>query len=558
VTPKQPPPTPRIVESVEVVGSPYDHDGEAARVAWPEVVVGGRRLDRRTAVVEVTGPVETPEAEAVRAETKERLYTTTLAPDSPVVELGRPVHGPFVSSAAGTYFDSYLGVGQKLFDEHHPRFQQMVRDLVAADVLLRREIATDDYLTVAPDSPVKTPIDLAARWDEALQARWRRPDGWRAFFSSSGTEAVEAAIKLASEVAYKRFLARFGGEVFARVQQELGAARVPFLERDPSLKDHPVWTDYPFQIVACEGAFHGRTLGSLSLTRSKRAHQLGYAKPQNVHHVPYNAANDPVRALVDFRGIEEILAIPGELARTMREKRRIPKDLFAAFVAEPFQGEGGYVPGDAGFFRAARRACDETGALLVADEVQSIARTGTLFAIERLGVRPDVIATAKSMVLGITLAGADLEKHLHTGWHSNTWGAGRVLDVNLAWTVLDTLLAHREPAFQGLTYLENEVVKGERLEAALDRLAEKHPSLVVGHRGVGLMRAIVVRRRDDVVRTAWRSGLKLLGAGWNGETAAIRLLFLADTLSREVDEFARVLDLTLTAVNASQKGQTPN
>ena len=540
---------PQMIDRVEIVnGPPYDHEGEAARVDWPDVVVAGRRLNRKSAVVEIRAPVETPEAQAVREETKERLYTTTLAPDSPVVELGDPVHGPFVASPAGTYFDSYLGVGQKLLDEHHPRFQQMVRDLTAADVLLRREIATDDFLTAREGSGVKTPVDLARLWDGALQERWPRPDGWRAFFSSSGTEANEAAIKLVCEVAYKRFVARFGFETLARVQAELGVPRVPFLERDPSLKDHPVYADYPFQLVACEGAFHGRTLGSLALTRSKRAHQLGYAKPTNVHHVPYNAAGDPVRALVDFRGIEEILATPGELARTMREKRRIPKDLFAAFFAEPFQGEGGYVPGDPAFFRAARRVCDETGALLVCDEVQSIARTGRLFAIEHLGVRPDVIATAKSMVIGITLAGADLEKSLHPGWHSNTWGAGRVLDVNFAWTVLDVLLRHREPAFQGLSYLENETVKGDRLAQALDRLAERHPKVLVGHRGIGLMRAVLVRRRDDVVRTAWRGGLKMLGAGWSGETAPIRLLFLADTLSREVDEFARVLDRILSSL----------
>ena len=542
------PPAGRAAQSAETASAPYDHEGEAARVQWPDVVLAGRRLNRKTAAVDVTAAVETPEAQAAREETRARLYTTTLAPDSPVVELGWPVHGPFVASPAGTYFDAYLGVGQKVLDEHHPRFLAMVRDLTAADVLLRREIATDDYLTARPGTGVKTPVDLARLWDGALQERWPRPDGWRAFFSSSGTEANEAAIKLASEVAYKRFVQRFGFETLARVQSELGVPRVPFLERDPSLKDHPVYADYPFQFVACEGAFHGRTLGSLSLTRSKRAHQLGYSKPQNVHHVPYNAPGDPVRALVDFRGIQEILAIPGELARTLRERRRIPKDLFAAFFAEPFQGEGGYVPGDAAFFRAARRVCDETGALLVSDEVQSVARTGRLFAIEHLGVRPDVVATAKSMVLGVTLAGADLEKCLHTGWHSNTWGAGRILDVNFAWTVLDTLLRHKEPAFQGLSYLDNQTVKGERLEKALDRVATRHPSLVVGHRGIGLMRALVVRRRDDVVRTAWRSGLKLLGAGWAGETSAIRLLFLADTLSREVDEFERVLDRSLAAL----------
>jgi len=424
----------------------------------------------------------------------------------------------------------------------------MVDALVAADVLLRREIATDDYLTAAPGTAIKTPTDLASLWNDALEARWPRRDGWRAFFSSSGTEAVEAALKLAYEAAYKRFVATHGMATLERVEAELGLPRVPYFDKDKNLADQPVFADYPFQVVACEGAFHGRTLGSLSLTRSKRAHQLAYPKTRNVHHVPYNAPGDPVRALVDPRGIVEILAIPGELRRVLLEQRRIPKDLFAAFVAEPFQGEGGYVPGDPAFFAAARRICDETGALLVVDEVQSVARTGRLLATERLGVRPDVVATAKGMVIGVTMAGAELERFLHPGWHSNTWGAGRVLDVNLAWTVLDVLERHRDPAFAGLSYMENEEVKGRRLEAALDRLAEKHPRLVVGHRGFGVMRGLVVRRREAIVHHAWTKGLKLLGCGMSGETSVIRVLFLADTLSREVDEFERVLDDVLTDV----------
>jgi 4-aminobutyrate aminotransferase-like enzyme len=532
----------------------YDHEGEAARVDWPDVLVGERRLHRARARVHVTGPVETPATEAERDAVKARLFSTTLAPDSPVVELGWPVHGPFVAAPFGTYFDGYLGVAQKVLDEHHPRFKRMVDDLVAADVLLRREIATDDYLVARAGTGVKTPTDLAAAWNDALQERWARPDGWRAFFSSSGTEAVEAALKLSFEVAYKRFLATHGAATFERVQAELGAEKVAYFDRDASLRDHPVWSDYPFQVVACEGAFHGRTLGSLQLTRSKRAHQLGYPKASWVRHVPYNAPGpyggegDPVRALVDFRGIAEILAVPGELRRVLREQRRIPKDLFAAFVAEPFQGEGGYVPGDAAFFAAARKVCDETGALLVADEVQSVARTGRLLATEHLGVRPDVVATAKGMVLGVTMAGAHLERWLHTGWHSNTWGAGRVLDVNLAWTVLDVLLHHKDPVFLGLSYMENEETKGARLAEGLDRLAEAHPKTVVGHRGLGLMRGLVVRKREEVVRAGWRRGIKLLGCGLAGETSTIRLVFLADTLSREIDECLRVLDETLTDV----------
>lgn len=527
---------------------PYDLSKEADRVDWPDVVLGGARLNRARATVAITAPVETPEAEAVRALTKARLFTTTLAADSPVVELGWPVHGPFVLAPFGTYYDGYLGVAQKVLDETHPRFAAMLKDLGAAGVLLRREIATDDFLTAKSGSNVKTPNDLAALWDLALQARWPQPSGWRAFFSSSGTEAIEAALKLAFEVAYKRFVEKFGMGVFRAVQKALGNREVPFFERDPSLKDHPVFEDYPFCVVACETSFHGRTLGSLHLTRSKRAHQLGYPKSRAVRHVAFNATNDPVRALVDWRGIAEILAIPGELARVMREQNRIPRDLLAAFAAESFQGEGGYVPGAPEFFRAARRVCDETGALLIVDEVQAVARTGRLLAAEHLGVRPDVIATAKSMVLGITMAPAHLEKYLHNGWHSNTWGSGRILDTNFAWTVLDTLLHHKDPVFAGLTYLENEEVKGRYLAERLDRLAEKHPKILVAHRGLGLMRGLVVAQREKLVQAAWLRGMKLLGCGYAGPTAVIRVLFLADTLAREIDEFIRVMDLAMDDV----------
>jgi 4-aminobutyrate aminotransferase-like enzyme len=534
--------------AARAVERPYDHDGEAQRCAWPDVVVGDRRLNRRSATVKLEGPVETPAAQAARRAVQERLFSTTLAPDSPVVELGWPCHGPFVLGPQGVYFDGYLGVAQKLLDEHHPRFQAMVRDLIAADVVLRREIATDDYLVARAGSRVKTPADLASLWNDTMQERWPLEGGWRAFFSSSGTEAVEAAIKLCYEVAYKRFLERFGMPVLRRVQEALGTPTVPFFERDATLAEHPVWADYPFQLVACESSFHGRTLGSLHLTRSKRAHQLGYPKAQNVHHVPYNAEGDVLRALIDGRGIEEILAIPGELARVVRERRKIPKDLFAGFVAEPFQGEGGYIAGDPGFFQRARKVCDETGALLVVDEVQSIARTGALFAAEHLGIVPDVVATAKSMVVGVTLASAKLEAMLHNGWHSNTWGSGRVLDVNFAWHVLDTLLHEKDPVFGGLSYLQNQVVKGRRLAEGLDRIAEAHPTLVAGHRGLGLMRGIQVRRREAIVHTAWLRGLKLLGCGLKGDVSTIRVLFLADTLSREVDEFLRVFDAVLGEV----------
>jgi 4-aminobutyrate aminotransferase-like enzyme len=520
----------------------YDPSLEAARVVLADVVVAGRRLNRATAEVRLTGPVETPATKATRARYGERLFPSTLDADGPVLELGWPTHGPYAMGPQGVTYDTYLAVAMKLLDEHHPRFQAMVRTLLDADVLLRREIATDDYLAAAEGAEVKTPADLAHLWSRALTERWSAPGGWKAFFSSSGAEAVEAGLKLCYETAYKRFVARHGADTLSRVQRELGVPTLPYFEADPSLGDHPVYADYPFQMVACTGAFHGRTLGALALTHSKRAHKLGYPRAWNVHHVPYNDTTGAFPALIDRRGIAEILAVPGELLRVLKEQRRIPKDLLAGFVAEPFQGEGGYVPGDPAFFGEARRTCDETGALLMLDEVQSVARTGRLFMTERLGVTPDVIATAKSMVIGTTLARGDLAAACHTGWHSNTWGSGRVFDTNYAWTTLDTLLHHRDPAFGGLSYLENEEVKGRLLRAGFERLAERWPKIVAGHRGHGVMNALLVRRRADFIKVGWQQGVKLLGCGWNADVAPIRILGLADTLAREVDELLHLLD----------------
>jgi len=522
----------------------YDPHRETGRVMYPDVIVGERRINRATASVRITGPVETEDTRAVRKAWHRNILPTTLADDAPVLQLDWPVHGPFVLAPQGTYFDAYLGVAQKLLDEHHPNFKRMLRDLEDADVLLRREIVTDDYVTAEVTSGVRTPRDLAALWAQAMNERWPHEAGYEAFFSASGAESVEASLKICYEVAYKRFLDKHGPETLARVEAALGLRPVPYFDADPGMTEHTVYEDYPFQIVGCEGAFHGRTLGALSLTWSKRAHKLGYPQSWNVHHIPYNAEGDPLRDLIDWRGIDEILAQPGELARLMREERRIPKDLFAGFLAEPFQGEGGYLPGDPTFFGRIRAVCDETSGLLCLDEVQSVGRTGRLFMTEHLGIVPDVINTAKSMVLGVTLARGEIAAACHMGWHSNTWGAGRVLDTNFAYATLDTLLHHKDPVFDGLTYLENVEVKGRLLAEGLDDLAKRHPKILAGHRGMGLMRALLVKDRKRVIDTAWQHGLKLLGCGWSAEVAPVRILMMADTLAREVDELIATLDRT--------------
>jgi 4-aminobutyrate aminotransferase-like enzyme len=155
------------------------------------------------------------------------------------------------------------------------------------------------------------------------------------------------------------------------------------------------------------------------------------------------------------------------------------------------------------------------------------------------------------MVVGLTLARADLSKHLHTGWHSNTWGGGKIFDNQWAYAVLDTLLHFRDPVLGGLPYMDNCLVKGKYFEEGLRRLKERHPALVTGHDARGLLVGLSVKRRADIVRVGWRRGLKLLGCGPSGEVSRIRILFLADAVVRELDEALRVLDEVMTEVEAS-------
>ncbi len=528
-----------------VVIDGYDLTAEKARYRFPDVTIGSRTLNRGTAKAEVTGAEDDGHAGA-RAEHASQMFVTTHDAGSPVIELGHPVAGPYVSSSAGVYLDLMLGCAQKIVDENHPFFRDAVRHLFQQGMLLRREINTDDYITAEAAEGVHGPQELAALLNRAARARFVSVKGWRSFFCNSGTEAVEAAIKLCCLVRWRRLLQRVGAPTIEKVMADLGIERVAF-DREPDGEE--VWADYPMFLVATDGAFHGRTLGSLGLTRSKRAHQIGYPKSRWVRHVAYNGGPDALEAILDSRPLAEILEADGGVAKVIADGK-IPTDLCAGFVAEGFQGEGGYVPGERAFFEGVAATCRREGILFVADEVQSMGRTGKLFSIEHLNVAPDVIAMAKASFLGICLARADFEAYLHAGWHSNTWGGGKIFDVNMAYATFDALLNYEDAIFDGNGYLENIAIKGEYLRRLLEKVRERHPDTLKDVRGRGGMIAISVKRRDEVLETAWRHGLKMLGCGPDDEVGSIRLLLMADTLTKEVEEIAVKIDEVLTVVEA--------
>src|SRR5262249_7919833 len=217
----------------------------------------------------------------------------------------------------GTYFDACLGAAQKLFDENHPSYARMIQALVKQGLLLRREINTDDFFAARRGAEgVRTPQDVAALVNGEAARAFPKSGSWKTFFSNSGTEAIEAGLKIACRVAHARLLERHGAEGEAELMRQLGIPRVTFFpKRDPQA----LFEDYPFFFVACEMAFHGRTLGALNLTFSKAVHKRGFPNWRRTRHIPFNGKVGDLEALIDPRPLPEILKADGGVAKVLAD-----------------------------------------------------------------------------------------------------------------------------------------------------------------------------------------------------------------------------------------------
>ena len=245
-------------------------------------------------------------------------------------------------------------------------------------------------------------------------------------------------------------------------------------------------------VVAFVGAFHGRTMGALSLTGSKAKYHAHFGPLlPGVYHVPFGSA-----------GLDELED------RVFR--RLMPPDEFAAVIVEPIQGEGGYVVPDAAFLPRLREICDRHGILLIADEVQSGAgRTGRMWAIEHWGVEPDILLTAKGIASGMPI-GAMVAKEEVMSWtpgaHGSTYGGNPV--------ALAALLETIDLLEEGLVV--NAAERGEQGLRGLRPLLEHYPGLVRDVRGKGLMIGVELDSKETaeaVQRQAFERGLLVLEAG---------------------------------------------
>lgn len=321
----------------------------------------------------------------------------------------------------------------------------------------------------------------------------------RVLFQNSGTEAVEAALKLA------RFHSKRG------------------------------------QFVAFYGGFHGRTMGSLSLTGSRSVQQRGFFPTMpGVHHTPYPYAYRSSAATADECAMDCIRNIEDVLFR----HKVAPEDV-AAFVVEPIQGEGGYVVPPRKFFDELRRVADKYGILIIADEVQcGMGRTGKMFASEHFGLVPDIITVAKGIASGMPLGAIITRDDIMTwgpGAHASTFG-GNPVCIASALATID--LIERE-------LLANAATVGAYMKARLSEFPKKF-KIVGDVRGLGLMIGVEIVRdqvskerapdlRDKIEQGCFERGVLVLGAGPNTIRICPPLVISKDQADFAVDTLAEVI-----------------
>jgi 4-aminobutyrate aminotransferase len=285
-------------------------------------------------------------------------------------------------------------------------------------------------------------------------------------------------------------------------------------------------------VVVFDRAFHGRTNLTMAMT-SKLVYKQGFGPlATDVHRAP---------APYPYRGVSTEDAVDG---LELLFKQDVDPQAVACLVLETVQGEGGFIPMPAEFVQALREVCDRYGILYVADEVQSgCGRSGTVWAIERLGIEPDLLVSGKTLGGGLPLAAvtgrADVMDAVHPGGLGGTFG-GNPVACAAGLAVLDELTA---PAFR-----ERAEQVASLLRRRLDEIAAKHSDVVGEVRGLGAMLALELREQSGdasraVTTRAREHGLVLLSCGLYGNV--IRLLPPLSATDEELEHGLSILDEAL-------------
>ncbi len=405
-----------------------------------------------------------------------------------VWDLSGDAEGPFCTDVDGNVLLDFTShVAAAPLGYNNPKILDRLREFELVDPL---KIAGQDFYVSGGELPGKGDLPGPAELMDRLVEATDHYGMDMVFLSNSGAEAIENAIKISYDNADG---AKYG--------------------------------------VTFQGAFHGRTLGALSLNRSKEKYRRKYPEVAGVHDVPFcddRFCTPETCECGFFHGSSSSLR---EMLHP--EYGYVSPEELAYVVLEPIQGEGGYrIPSDS-FMDEVAAVVEEYDVTLVVDEIQSgLGRTGEMWGSDHFPIEPDVIAAAKALRVGATISRSDVFPD-EKGRLSSTWGAGDIIASLQGALTIDAIHEH--------DLLDNAVVRGRQLR---ETIRDDAPACVADVRGLGLMVGVefdTSERRDAVQEAALKRGLLTLGCGHR----TLRLLPPLDVTEREISIGA---DLLLQAI----------
>ncbi len=405
-----------------------------------------------------------------------------------------PAIGPFCMDPDGNLFLDFAShVASNALGYNHPKLLEVAKKVSAIDP---DRYAGADFIAAYGKDPAQMEIPTVSHLHKKMIQLTKQFNFTKAFFSNSGAEAVENAIKLAY------------------------AAR----------KNN----GYGFCFY---GAFHGRTLGALSLNRSKVQQKKWYPEVPKIVSLRYCSCKEHCECgwMVKARNGESISQLVELFDSSFGT---IDPEELSYIIIEPIQGEGGYKIPNKKFMKEVRKISQQYHIPLIDDEIQTgIGRTGKIWAIEHFDIKPDMITASKALRVGATIGREEFFPK-EEGRISGTWCEGNALATALGYTLLEVIEKER--------LLKNATEKGNYFLKRLNELKQKF-SCVQDVRGLGLMDAIELdtkERRDKLVMAVRKKGLLILGCGYK----AARFLPPLDVHQREIDLAMDILEASLKEV----------
>jgi 4-aminobutyrate aminotransferase len=449
-------------------------------------------MNRDTARVRIKTPPPGPNARRW-GEFHRRYAARSTYHEGFIWDRSRPAIGPFCTDVDGNVILDFVShVGSSALGYNHPALVQIAAKLQSIDP---DRYAGCDFIGAWGEDPDKSGVPTPSHLHYKLMELTSQFGFGSAFFTNSGAEAVENAIKICY--------------------------------------DHKKNYGYG---LCFYGAFHGRTLGALSLNRSKKVQRDWFPQIPNIVDFPYCTCRDhPCRC-------GWMVCCTGKEGLRSRLDHYLDPDIglvdpeeVAFIILEPIQGEGGYNIPSLEFMKEVGRLAKRYSIPLICDEVQTgMGRTGKWWAVEHFGIQPDIITVAKPLRVGATLGKKELFPQEEYRI-SSTWGEGNASSSAIGYTIIETI--------QRENLLDNAVSLGDYFLGQLRGLQGKYPS-ILEVRGIGLMDAAEIdsrERRDQIIRNAFKRGLLLLGCGYK----VIRFLPPLDVRQREIDMALEILENAL-------------